>query len=85
MATLTALGGAGVVTLTGTGYTGSEAVVTVAYTATGRRFNEMRRVPVVAGAISAVLTVPFAGSVTARAVDPAAGTVQATTGTATVT
>jgi hypothetical protein len=87
MATLSAVGGSRIVTLTGSGHpANAKVVVTVAFSATGRRFNEMRMVDTDgSGVISTVLFVPFAGSVTARAIDPVVGTVQATTGSATVT
>lgn len=99
MATLSASGAAGKVTLTGVGHApNSRVVVSVAFTATGRRFNEMRRVDTdgngaivtkdATGAVvgqGADVSVPFAGSVTAKAVNMSTGAVDATTGTATVT
>ncbi len=76
---LTATGGAGKVSLSGSGYSGAQCVVTVAFSATGRRYNEMRTVPVSSGAVSADLPVPFAGTVTVTAVNPASWTPLAST------
>lgn len=77
-ATLSASGGAGKVTLSGSGYAGAQCVVTVAFSATGRRYNEMRTVPVASGSVSADVTVPYAGTVTVTAVNPTNWTVLAT-------
>lgn len=87
MATLSASGGAGQVTFTGTGYQAGERVaITVAFSATGRRFNEMRAaIADGSGAISAVVPVPFAGSVSGRAQNFWTWLLAATSGTATVT
>lgn len=72
--TLSATGGVKKVSLSGSGYSGSECVLTVAFSATGRRYNEMRTVPVSAGSVSVDVSVPYAGSVTVKAVDTAGAT-----------
>lgn len=78
-ATLSATGGAGKVTLTGSGYVGSTCVLTVAFSAANRRYNEMRAIPVSGGSVSVDVTVPFAGSVTVKAIDLATWATLATT------
>ena len=87
MATLSAAGGVKLVTLTGTGYAANSRVpIAVEFSAAGRRYNEIQRVTADAnGAVTLVVPVPYAGSVTARAVNMATGAIDATTGTATVT
>lgn len=78
-ATLSATGGAGKVTVSGSGYTDSECVLSVSFTATGRRFNEMRRLPVSGGSVASTdLPVPFAGSVVVKAINPTTGAALAT-------
>jgi hypothetical protein len=87
MATLSASGAAGQVTVTGTGYTAGQRVpFNVAYSGTGRRYNELRvAVADGSGNISAVVPCGWAGSVTSAALNMALGTILASSGTATVT
>jgi hypothetical protein len=82
---LTATGGAGKVTLSGSGYTGSDCIVTVTFSATGRHFNEMRKVPVSGGTVSVDVPVVFAGNVTVRAFDAVGATTLATSNSVSAT
>lgn len=73
MATVVTSSGAQGVTITGTGYTGTRAVVTVQFTSTDnrRRYVETHHVPVVGGAINYVVPMAFSGgTVVARAFHP---------------
>lgn len=77
-----------VITVTGSGYTGSVAGVVVAYAATDgkRKYREMRTVPVVAGAISIDVPVPFGSGAIVVATNDAASipTTLATSGSVAV-
>jgi hypothetical protein len=67
-------------TITGTGYAGSELVLSIGFTATDnkRRYIESYRIPVVAGAISYAVPVPFgSGTVTIKTVDSVGATLMA--------
>lgn len=81
MATLAASAGTGVINVSGSGHSGAEARIAVAFASADgrRRYIETRRVPVVAGAISVALPAPFAGgTIAAKAIDPATGATIAT-------
>lgn len=71
-AALLTVAGAGIVTVTGTGFVGTETSLAMTFTAADnkRRLLEVYRVPVVAGVVSVVLKMPFtSGTVVVKAVD----------------
>lgn len=85
MATLTATGGVKQVVLSGAAFTGSSVIVSVSFSAAGRRYNELRQVPVAAGTVASTVPVPFAGTATVSAFDPSSFATQATAAAAAVT
>jgi hypothetical protein len=81
MATISTSLNGGVVTVTGSGYSGTHVPLAVAFTATDgkRRYLELQAAPVSGGAINYPVPVPTSGSVTVKSVDPVTVAVLATT------